>query len=223
MLVTPLTPLIGYPRPEKPRSPGIHVSGIIRNMAVENHALDPKYLDVLDLHDYSDEAWWAQLPVDAQLRMSMGLAWEAFYLPRVGGVTHQPGEMFLDGIFLTHDGESYLPTLVLSECGQRWERALAVHEVKLTYKSTNTVSDLRKQYQWMAQLKAYCKARGTLLAYLHRLHVVGDYSYPLGPMLRVDKILFTQREIDENWDQITGYVKHRQAQAREDLMRDTYE
>lgn len=222
---------ISLPHPsdeDHPRTAGVHVSKVLRCLAAESGLLDKAYVDDMSLIEVAGagQMWWSRLDQMQQLRMSMGMAWEAWYLPQLK-VDFHPGELVLDGIYMTHDGESidFLYETTLSY-------ELALHEVKLTYKSTNTVGeDLReltrdgllKNWLWIAQMAAYCKAVGTRIAYLHVLFVCGDYARPIQPALRVWRIDFTQDEIDTYWAAITGYVAHRQKQDHEDLMRDTYD
>lgn len=82
---------------------------------------------------------------------------------------------------------------------------LVVHEIKATYKSTKTVGDLSTQWMWLAQIKNYCRAKGTKHAMLHVLFICGDYSRPIKPMLKCWKIEFTQEELDANWELMTEY------------------
>jgi hypothetical protein len=203
-----------------PRGEGVHVSSVIRNIATLNKILKPEYAESLDLVDRSSEAWWDSLDPATQTRMSMGLAWEHYYInTQLPEAVHQPGEMCVDGIYMNHDGES-LETFI-AETRSVYEMVL--HEVKLTYKSWNTVRNIQTQWMWLAQMKAYCKALGTLHAWLHVLCVCGDYSYPMSPIVRVFKLQFSKEEITENWDIITTFVRHAQQQQAEDAMRDTYE
>lgn len=220
MQVEILTPAIASPT-GLPRSHGIHVSAVIRTIAVMNKTLKPEYVESLDLIDRSGEDFWEKIDPVAKLRMSMGLAWEHYYINnQLPDVVHQPGEMCIEGIYMTHDGEG-LET-VLSERGED-RMVLALHEVKLTYKSWNTVKNLSAQWMWLAQMKAYCKGLETLRAHLHVLCVAGDYSYPITPLARIFDVTFTQAEIDENWDILTSYVRHRHQQEAEDFMRGTDE
>ena len=190
-----------------PRSEGVHVSSIIRCIATESGILRPEWAEELSLSD----ARSITDPV-AILRISMGLAWEEWYIPTVlgplyGAVDH-PGEMEYDGVYLTHDAES-LSVIITDK-----ENPLAevIHEVKLTYKSTNTVgTDIASQWMWISQIKAYCKAKGTRFAMLHVLFVCGDYTYPIKPILKCWQIEFTQQEIDDNWDLLFDYMRLRQA------------
>jgi hypothetical protein len=82
-----------------------------------------------------------------------------------------------------------------------------VHEVKATYKSTKTVGDLSSQWMWLAQMKAYCIAKGTRFAVMHCWFLCGDYSYPIRPRREVWEIEFTQEELDSNWTLLADYKK----------------
>lgn len=215
---------LNAPISRAPRSEGIHVSAVLRSIAAETGILKLDTAANLSLIEVGgNEAWWEQLtPVD-RLRISIGLAWEEWYIPQLDGVIDHPGEMFVDGIYMTHDGES-LDTVLSSGArvprdmvvaGMAVRHVLCLHEVKATYKSTKTVGELLTQWLWLAQTKAYCKALNTLVAYLHVLFLCGDYKYPITPQLKVWRITYTQAEIDENWELITDYVKHRQLMERE--------
>lgn len=197
-----------------PRTPGVHVSGLIRGMAGQYGLLDKKYLEDFQLVEVAGEAeqWWGRLDDVSRLRMSMGLAWEDWYLPRMPGVVYKPGEMQLEGVYMTHDGES-LDTIVTDGNG-RVGSVLTIHEVKLTYKSLNTITPIETQWMWLMQTKAYCKARGARVCYLHVLCVCGDYSYPIQPLLMVYRIEFTQTEVDEAWQLILGYLQQQRQLGR---------
>lgn len=203
-----------------PRSEGVHLSKIIRNMAVENGVLKPEWVEDFSLIEAKtdQEEWWDNLDEPSRLRMSIGLAWEQWYLPQLGNVVHQPGEMCLQGIYMTHDGESL--DMILTPKGQRLK--LFLHEVKATYKSTKTVGDdLATQWLWLAQTKGYCKGLNILVAYLHVLFLCGDYKYPIKPQKKVFKITYTQLEIDDNWEMILSYLHHSQLMEAEAAMKDT--
>lgn len=191
------------------RSEGVHLSKIIRAIAVESKILDAAFVEDVSLVEVGgrQESWWASLPEDVRLKMSMGLAWEDWYVPTLGTVAYHPGEMEVEGIYMTHDGESLD---VVWNAGN-----LALHEVKLTYKSTNTVANLETQWMWLAQCKGYCKGLNVRVAYLHVLFVCGNYKYPIKPQLKVWRIEFTQEEIDDNWELLVDYVRHRQLLERE--------
>ncbi len=199
------------PKSLTPRSEGIHLSGIIRCIATEMWILKPEWAEELSLSDVRE----ITDPV-AILRISIGLAREQWYIPQLEDVVDHPGEMELDGVYMTHDGES---VDVIVTFGKALP-TVAVHEVKATYKSINTVApklvdpaseleDLSTQWMWITQTKGYCKGLNTLVAYLHVLFLCGDYSRPIRPQLLCWRIEYTQAEIDSNWDLMTDYRDQR--------------
>lgn len=196
-----------------PRSPGIHLSKVTRAIALESKILDEKWGKDLSLEEVSANGpeWWASQDRDSQVRMAIGMAWEAWYAPLLEGVAYQPGEMCLNGIFMTPDGES-----IDFLYGKKEEYELAIHELKTTSKSLRRMGNLSGEWLWLAQCKGYAKAQKALIVYLHVLFLCGDYSYPITPKLVCWRIEFTQDEIDESWEIVTGYVRHRQILERED-------
>lgn len=203
---------LNLPPDRAPRSPGTHISAILRCMAGEMGILAKEYLEDLSLADVGDEEWWGRLDEHNKIRIAIGLSWEEWYLRTIPGVTPHPGEMEYQGIYLTHDGEEL--SVIITVEGENY--ALVVHEVKTTSKSTKTVGNLETQWMWVSQAKAYCKAAGSLIAIIHVLFIYGDYSWPRRPQLKRWRITFTQEEIDEKWEEIADYVRHRQIQDRTD-------
>lgn len=207
MIVTAIDIQLTLPPPKTPRSEGVHLSSIIRCIAIENGILSKtaaEELSLVDAREITD-------PV-AVLRISIGLAWEQYYIPEIlaqtQGVVDHPGEMYVDGIYMTHDGEA-VSVIITADHGTLW--GMACHEVKATYKSTRTVGTLETQWLWLAQMKGYCKGLGTRFAFMHCLFLCGDYTYPIRPLLRCWQIEFTQDEIDANWSLMTDYKAHREA------------
>lgn len=203
------------------RTAGIHVSKVIRAIAIEAKILDRKYasnLDLIELGSGIESGWWESLDPVAQIRIAIGMAWEEWYLPKLEGMVYHPGELQLQGIYMTHDGESLDYVYASPELGEDGDLILAVHECKTTSKSTRTVGDLSSQWMWLAQIQAYCKALGARRAYVHVLFLCGDYKYPIQPSLgphrempQLWRVDFTQDELDANWDLLTEYVKARHA------------
>lgn len=194
------------PPSKTPRSEGIHVSAIIRAIATETGILKPEWaeeLSLVDVRRITD-------PV-AVLRISIGLAWEQYYIPEIlgpaMGVIDHPGEMQVDGVYMTHDGESL--DVIVTEGKDTFTPV--VHEIKATYKSTRTVGDLSGQFMWLAQMKAYCKGLGCRHAFMHTLFLCGDYSYPIKPLLKKWLVTFTQEEIEDNWELLMRYKAERLA------------
>jgi hypothetical protein len=207
MIVTPEPVELFLPPPRQVRSKGVHVSSIIRCIATEAGILKPEWVEELSLADVRE----ITDPV-AILRISIGLAWEEWYIPTIlaiEGVIDHPGEMHIDGVYMTHDGES-LDVLVTPHGSNKLYQHVVIHEVKATYKSTNTVGDLSKEWMWLAQMKAYCLAKRTRFCKMHTLFLCGDYSYPIKPQLKRWSIEFTQKEIDDNWDMLRQYKEERQ-------------
>lgn len=200
MITTEINAPIWLPGPLVPRSAGVHLSSIIRCIATEAGILKPEWAEELSLVD----ARTITDPV-AILRISMGLAWEQYYIPTIltpsMGVTDHPGEHYVDGVYMTPDGESLDVIITDTPTGL----TKFVHEVKFTYKSTNTVADLKKQWMWKAQLMGYCKALETRHAILHVLFACGDYIFPLKPALKCWRVEFTPEEIEEGWGMMTTY------------------
>ncbi len=204
MISTEIPVDLRLPVSKIPRSVGIHVSAIIRAIAGETGILKPEWVEDLSLTDIRE----ITDPI-AILRISIGLAWEEWYIPTIlgpMGVVDHPGEMHVEGVYLTHDGESL--DVVLTERGDK-SVIITVHEVKATYKSTNTVGDMTEEWLYLTQIKAYCKAAGTRFAKIHILFLCGDYKMPITPKLKCWALEFTQEEIEENWSLLTEYRDHR--------------
>lgn len=194
-----------------PRTPGLHVSSLIRCIAAETGILKPEWVEDLSLVDVREITDFTQV-----LRILIGLAWEVMYADTIkDSVLDHPGEVCVDGVYMTPDGESV--SVVRVENGVEIYDVV-VHEYKTTYKSTRTVGDLSTQWIWLAQIKAYCKAKGTRYAQVHCLFLCGDYKFPIKPDFRVWFVEFTQEEIDRNWDLLMDY---RQMREQEELETDS--
>jgi hypothetical protein len=195
----------------RPRGQGIHISTIIRCMAVEMGVLDPSWVEDMSLVDLSSDEWWEKLDPPTKLRMSLGLAWEQWYVQtQLEGVIWQPGEMCVNGIYMNHDGEE-LDVIITPSCQQF---GMVLHEIKTTSKSTNTVGDdLLTQWMWLAQMKAYCKGLNTLVGYLHVLFLRGNYKWPYNMEIKRWRVEFTQEEIDMHWEDMMDYVRYRESQS----------
>lgn len=199
--------------PDSPmlRSKGVHVSGIIRCIATEMGILKQEWVEELSLVDVRQI-----IDPVALLRISIGLAWEDYYIRRVlcnEGVIDHPGEAKVEGVYMTADGES-LDVIITPEDPEGTSQII-IHEVKATYKSTRTVGELEDQWMWVTQVKAYCKGAGTRFAKVHVLFLCGDYKMPLQPQLKCWLVEFTQEEIDEGWELLKEYKEYRLAKESE--------
>lgn len=206
--VTDQFPLF-LPESKTPRSPGVHMSGIIRCIATETGILKPEWAEEISLTDVRT----ITDPV-AILRINIGLAWEQHYIGTLMepyGIADHPQEVEVDGIYGSPDAErvSVIESVSVIITPKRTIKH-ECHEIKATYKSTKTVGDLTSQWMWLAQLKMYCKALGTRFAVLHILFLCGDYSFPIKPVREVYEIEFTQQEIDDCWNLMRDYRDNRQ-------------
>lgn len=207
MIVTPVEMKLHLPPPPNPRSKGVHASGLTRAIAIETGILDKKWFEGLDdisisdIQEIKDQA--------SILRINIGLAWEAWYIPTFLTHVHKhPKEMCKDDIYMTHDGES-VDTILIE---RKKQQVLRIHEVKATYKSLKQVKNdnLESQWMWITQIKTYCKGANTTHACLHALFINGDYTPPYSPVLKIWNITFTQKEIDDTWDLLTQYRDYRE-------------
>ena len=194
---------------EHPRTPGLHQGKILRKMAAERGYLKEVDASDLSMVEVNESGFWESLDPESQIRMAVGMAWEEWYSRQLDDVSFHPGELVVDGVYMTPDGESlefvhgsgYVP---------------AVHEIKATSKSTNTVSGLNgdKNWLWRAQMLGYCKAMNTNIAYLHVLFLYGDYERPFKMQVRCWRFEFTWTEIEMNWKGLLGFIKHHQRLAQ---------
>lgn len=201
MKVTPEEVKLSLPPSRTVRSEGIHLSNIIRCIATENGILKPEWAEDVSLTDVREIT-----DPTAILRICVGLSWEEWYIPTIlkdQGVLDHPGEMQVDGIYMTHDGESV--DVIITPKGH--QTVPVIHECKATWKSTNTVGSLEQQWMWLTQIKGYCKGAGTRHAVMHVLFMNGDYKYPLQPQLKRWRIEFTQAEIDQSWKMLKEYME----------------
>lgn len=172
------------------RSPGMHVSDIIYNIAVRLGYLKGPADDSGD-----DEAF---VP---NAHMGLGSALEHAIIHRFAldepGRYLQIGELERDGLFGT-------PDLVDLE---DW----ILIEIKLTWMSSRHDPDSQKFWRYWVQVMAYCIMLETNVARLHVCHVMGDYKGS-GPIYRIWERRFSNQELAENWRML---VSHGRAMARD--------
>lgn len=197
--------------PWHPRTDGVHLSSIIRCIAGETGILKLELIEdwslISNFREITDRV--------ALLRISIGLAWEAYYIPLLPDVADHPDEMHVDGIYMNMDGNSI--TVFICPVTRKNGLLDVVHEIKATYKSTKTVGvteeqvkkNIKKNWMWLCQLMAYCRAKKTLHGWLHVLFLCNDYKFPMIPELLIYKFEFTQEELDENWDIVRDYRDER--------------
>jgi hypothetical protein len=97
------------------------------------------------------------------------------------------GEVELDGIVGSPDG--------IRHDGDEW----VVEEYKCTAASSSkSPADM---WRWMMQVKGYCKMVGAAKCVFRVLHL------EFVPVYKVWELVFTQRELDENWEAIVNQAR----------------
>lgn len=194
---------VRHPYPvNHPRSPGVHLSGVLRYIAIQSGILvgvDPttgkwtgdQTRTSAGIQDVDDEI----MP----LRMAMGMAWEEWVVGLYPDMLWQPGEFHRDKVYGTPDG------LIVNQSGQ-----VDVEEVKLTWKSEHTYgkgTDFLRNWMWTRQVMGYMamlQAEGYEVSRLGRFHIGwanGDYRPPSPKYIRY-LVEFEQKEIDRTWEMV---------------------
>lgn len=188
-----------------PRTPGVHLSGVLRFMALESGLLRPddeeEDLDLL-LEKYPH---WQQGDKRVFNRIALGLAWEEWYArQQPEDVVFHPGEFARDGITGTPDA------VRITDTGE-----MELHEYKLTWRSSRR--PIADEWMYWAQMAGYCAMVGGMMAertgsaaagmtgVLHVYYVNGDYAGS-GPILKSYTREFTTKEIETQW---AGILKHK--------------
>lgn len=171
ILITDEMPIL---LPMRDRSPGLHVSSIIKDLCIVTGIFKG------DRDNMST----------AYLELGNSLEWAIIQrlMEHEPGRYIQLGEMEMDGIFLTVD---------LYDVDE--DRVI---EIKLTWMSAFEVHpDDEKFWRYWVQLKAYCKALGTNRGSLRVCFVIGDFRGD-EPKYRWWDREFTDQELDENWEML---------------------
>lgn len=168
-------------RPDKsaPRTPGIHLSGVLSAVAIEIGVLKP------------GEPWEEDMP----LRMVAGHMWEEFAASLYPDMVWQPGEVCQDDVWMTPDG---LVSDLLPQCD-------GLREFKATWKKVKSgQAELFAEWYWMKQGQGYCKGYGVRHVEWNVFFVNGDYRNS-GPIYKKYLVEFSQREIDQTWQMVLNH------------------
>lgn len=217
-----------------PRTPGRHVSEVIRELALSRGIWKQDDQDELDFtlakyHAGHGENIVKMYPA-AIYRIAAGLAWEEWYGNQVPDINfHGIGELNRDRIIGTPDGLKFEP-----QTGEG-----VVPEIKYTWKSSRSdredpLERLMKEYPWTCQICSYCRLctvgpvklwhQGNVtlasdnLVRKGELHVFwsnGNYKGS-GPELRVYGIEFTPEEVLANWNVIKAKSDEMDMAAKEE-------
>lgn len=139
---------------------------------------------------------------DMQLTAEIGLLWELI-LSRVMREKYavRPPQIQRDGIWMSPDGVGFRDPIGSMSVGSdpTGEAPFVVEEYKATWKSTK--NDPTSDFKYMMQVKAYCHALETQFAVMRLFYIMGDYRGS-GPIYRICRIRFSQKELDNNWNMI---------------------
>lgn len=185
------------------RSTGLHVSDIIRDLALQAHYLDKKYAD-------------SDIDEDPELVL-LGMAWEKEILLQHPEIHGHPGEFVVDGIAMSPDGVS-----------ESQHYPFDLHEIKLTKKSrpktVNLIMTVPKWWMYITQMKCYLRALESRQAFLHVGFVNNSYAFLRGRdnvdvneammAYRIYDIKFTWEEIRDNWTMIKNHEKTMRRQGK---------
>jgi hypothetical protein len=179
-----------------PRTPGLHLSQILRAMAIHTGT----FKDSVDLGEVISTIDPSAVGMSGPLmRCINGYAWENWLFKNVlKNATHQPGEFFLDGIIGTPDG---------IEEDLDW---LTIHEAKWTFLSSN--GPFSQRLQWLYQGACYLKMASTAYStplsqcrlIYHPCYVKGNYR-GIDTEYRPVEVRMEQREVDGVWDVVSGH------------------
>jgi hypothetical protein len=166
------------------RTPGIHLSGVLRHIAIS--------AGILKGVDPVTGKWDGDKDIDEEempMRMAIGMAWEDWAVGLYPDMLHQPGELERDNVFGTPDGITYDPF---------GDEPAIIEEFKATWLSS-WKKDITQKWLWMHQGMGYCSMYG--LARRVRYHVLwmnGDYRPP-SPKYMTYLVEFSQAELDRGW------------------------
>lgn len=161
----------------EPRTSGVHLSGVIRYLAQQ--------MGLLTVDD--NEVAGAGFPLDARLKMSVGLAWENWLAAQYPEVMYHPGEIIHEGIIMSPDGLHPNETL---------------YEFKATWKSMKKLLaegyGHKSFWMWRAQNMGYLEPMGWLKTRQIILYVNGAYQGVCPEFVELD-VEYTRQEVADNW------------------------
>jgi len=182
------------------RASGIHVSGIIRQLAISHNVLKDNAPEEELSFVIANTTPGAACLSPHIMRIVGGFAWEdycakqvASYCTSVGhSFIHQPGECVLDGVTMSPDGLELSPLEII------------LHEFKGTWTSSN--KPIQERVMWLWQVMSYLAGvsakfgQKCLKAVIHPYYVNGDYRENRHPMYVPVMLEFTWEEITKNWE-----------------------
>jgi len=129
------------------------------------------------------------------LQFEKGYLWEvALGLAFAEKAAVRPGEVELDGIIGSPDGICRVPDA----------ESIYVEEYKCTALSAESTP--ASNWKWLMQTKGYCKMLGVrkcIFRVLHHVAIMRDPANAYAPW----ELVFTQDELDENWQAILNHKR----------------
>jgi hypothetical protein len=175
------------------RAPGLHLSDVLRHVAVKIGKLTPG----------------ERLEEDYPWRMAMGNMWEEFYFSLHPEYVWQVGEEIVDGIAMNCDGLSMVPELA--------ESPFVLIETKCTEcKIVSSAEDLEQKFSknwWIYQHQArgYCRGYAVDTVVWPMLHYRGDWQGS-GPVAMEYTVGFSESEIAQTWEMVKTYRDEMEAE-----------
>lgn len=204
----PTAELVAPPGPERPE--GLHASDIINDIS---KTLDPKRYGKTEEPDHKQTKIMAGMAFERALELLFTPAQPAcfrpasIFIPVPGYKTFWQGKVYPGGFWVSPDMvDPTQPT-------PTW----VVREFKLTWYSAKKELPLDEVYfPWVSQIKIYCKALGTKYAILTVLFINGDYAPPR-PQKPVSRgLVFTDLELEENFQMLVNHAIARGWLVKED-------
>jgi hypothetical protein len=197
MIATPTQYPIDIRKFGDARTPGIHLSGILRPMAITLGHLEPDDIELDELIKTTSHLDTGNVPT--LMRIGIGFAWEEWIAKHLPAEFH-PGEFSHMGITCTPDGIQLRPGL-----------PPLLHEIKATYKSAKRPFEDHKMWVWQAAgyLRIISEEFGEECTecVFHPLFLRGDYGAAF-PLYRPVHVEFEWAEIESYWQMILAN-KHR--------------
>lgn len=177
------------------RTKCVHLSGITYALAIQ--------------FGYQKERVMSDVLRQAFMGLGTGMEWALAYAYSrryPGRYIHQPPEMILDDI------AGHIDLVDIQD-----SRGIVIDDVKCKWSATADDKDIMAGPYWEAwtRLKGYCKFMGSTIGRLHVFNVNGEgfgkradgTQKSFGPTYRVWEWVWTEREIDQNWQMILNH-KH---------------
>jgi hypothetical protein len=159
------------------RSPGVHLSGVLRYIA-----------ERIGRFEAIKEIDQERVPI----LWCLGHMWEEFGVSLYPNVLWQPGEVRHRGVIMSIDGIDPV--------------AQEIHEWKFTFKKVRTDARFLDEWYWMSQAKGYECGWDLTRHVFHVLYVMGDYRGS-GPQYWRYRTTTTSDELERTWRMVEAHIQ----------------